>query len=400
MYFKRHVKKSIALIVAILLVLSCISGCGNKSSRKDDNSITVALFPYVPSPEIMQNLLEEKWSEISDTPLRFIDWDCYYDSTPKDIDVFMYDVLFLDYFVEHGYAAEIPSDSIENIDGFIPCALEWAQYDGKYYGIPNLLCSNFLFYYTDDTEISEVENIFELYDVIGNRKTSGKKPADTSEGMVINFYDNFTYYYLEALTDAAGEPLSFKKAPNLKHPDADALDALRCFAKMSGQEDVLISTLQEYIYGSFGKAEWFNDGHGRCSFGYSENMSFMQDIIDDISVKTISLSKGENIQTLYCDVLSVNKQSVTTDEKFDECVKLANLLAGEDFLKDLAVHDEKTPYLLPARSAVYDYAAESFPMYAHLKELVNSENNTVCRFGTDIYDFQVDAYMKIATHLN
>lgn len=399
MNFRLRLKRILTLTLTVLIIISCLSACG-KSKKLDDNTITVALFPYVPNLDAMKSLLVDQWSRISpDTQLSFVDWDCYYDDSPDNIDVFMYDALFLDYFVESGYVHEIKASDINDIDGIIDCALEGALYDGKYYGVPALMCSNFLFYYKDDTELAEVENVQQLYEVVGDRKTKDKKPADKTEGLIINFYDNFTYYYLETLVDEAGKHLDFKESPDLDSTSDSAINTLKYFAKMSGQEDVLISTLSEYIYGSFGKAEWFNEGCGRCSFGYSENMSFMPDIIDDIEIKTISMSDKDNVQVFYADFLSINKKCVTDSKKFDECMKLINLISGEEFLKSLTISDGTTQYLLPAREAVYDYAGETFPMYNRLKELAISDNNAICRFGTDIYKFQTDSFTKIAMKL-
>ena len=267
----------------------------------DPNFINVAIYPYVPNQGYMEKLCAEMFKKIApDVTLNFVDWDCYINNTPNDIDVFMYDALSLETLYENGYLSELDPADYDGIDDIMPFALEdtLIDVDGekKTFCIPNLLCSSFLIYHDGDEELENVNNIDELYDVIGD--TNGFLRPPKSKGLIANFTFNYAYFYMEALEDAENPENRdiFARKDQLVPEGVESVSKL---AKMCGRSQVNESALLTWLRGTFTKAKWFRDGYGRALYGDSEAMSKLGDQVKDVHIKLISMGKGENNPRFY-----------------------------------------------------------------------------------------------------
>ena len=65
-----------------------------------------------------------------DVELQFVDWSCYYDDPPDDLDVFVFDSIFLSEFIEKGYLEPFPEDKIPNKEDLVPFAVEGCREGG------------------------------------------------------------------------------------------------------------------------------------------------------------------------------------------------------------------------------------------------------------------------------
>ena len=71
--------------------------------EKKPDSISVAIYPYVSNMQLFQKLLTEMWAEMEpEIALEFIDWNCYSDPYPNNIDVITYDALFMEHLIDSG----------------------------------------------------------------------------------------------------------------------------------------------------------------------------------------------------------------------------------------------------------------------------------------------------------
>lgn len=57
----------------------------------------------------------EKWSQSHpNVQLNFVNWDSYDSDPPKNLDVFVFDAIYMSYFIQQNYLLSIPSSQIRN----------------------------------------------------------------------------------------------------------------------------------------------------------------------------------------------------------------------------------------------------------------------------------------------
>ena len=341
-------------------------------------TLSVAIFPYLPNLELCQTILWQMWADIEpNVDLEFVYWDCFSDPDPSGIDVISYDAIIMDYLVEHGYIQPLAPDTIGNTEGILPFAMEGARHDGNLYGLPFLACSYFLIHYTEDEEMAQVQNFEELYDLL-----SVRKEWYSSDGLQFDIYD-LPNLYLDALMDYTGTYTTFKEAPSLNPPDETIRNQLWNIAS-------LIPEPADYAWADDFQ-ERFAQGEGSAVYSFSESLYHMKDMLDQLTIRPISFSEGENIPLYYTDIASIGSH-VTDPEKKETCLKFIDLLASAQFQAQLCYGTGDVQYLLPAREEVYYSAMKKYPLYEVLYFLVIDENNRVARFGPDIFEYYDDVY--------
>ena len=171
-------KKSVWKILLIsALVAAFVVLVVNVVVSYDKNRITslnVVTQPLLMNENYAQELLVEMWAEIEpDIKLNFVERS--YESTdyPDEIDVLEFEFENIEYLSSKGYFREYDSADIEAFDELIPFAKDNISVNGKIYGVPQLLCDNFLVYHRGDTEMDEVENIADLVRVMERGHTEG-----------------------------------------------------------------------------------------------------------------------------------------------------------------------------------------------------------------------------------
>jgi len=130
----------------------------------------------------------------------------------------------------------------------------------------------------------------------------------------------------------------------------------------------------------------FNLGQGCAHYGYSEDMCDMGDIIDELTIRSISFSEKENIPIFFADIASIGSH-VTDPQKLEDCKKILNIIASKDFQVDLCLSNDDPQYILPARQSVYATLKKEYPMYDNLHRLVVNDSNKIYRLGPDVYTF-------------
>ena len=335
-------------------------------------SITMAIYPYVSNIELFQKVLTEMWAEMEpEVELQFIDWNCYSDPYPNNIDVITYDALFMEHLAESGYIQPLEAESVSNTAGIIPFAMEGARYNGDLYGLPFLVCSSFLMHDQDDEEMAKVENFTDLCQLLTTRKAQ-----DPNDGIQVGYVDEVPFFYLDAYIDYTGTYTTYEHGPLMTPPDENIVNRL-----------LEIKSLMAAVPEGETYRSSFANGTGSACYAYSEALYFMGDIVDDLTIRPISFFEGENIQMFYADLASLCPQ-VTDPVKKEYCMKLINLIASEEFQSRLVFGTGDVQYMLPARESVYLEAMEQYPIYEVLHELATDENNRVFRFGIEIYDYK------------
>ena len=347
------------------------------------DSISVAIFPNLPDLDLAQNILAEMWAEIEpDVALEFVYWNCYSDPYPEEIDVISFDALFMDYMVENNYIQPMDINSVNNTTGILPFAMDGARYNGDLYGLPFLACSYFLVHYAEDEEMCQVQNFGDLYDLLMQRKE-----VYYNDGLYLSYSDYVATLYLDALMDYNGTYTTYDEAPSVSPPK-------RAVSQRMSQIKAMMPESGNYGRGQDFRIR-FARGEGSAVYSYSESMYYMQDILDQLTIRSISYFNNENIPLYFADIACVGAH-VDNPLKKELCNKLINLLASVEYQQELCYGSGDVQYLLPAREQVYISAMRKYPMYGTLYDLVTDENNRIFRFGADIYDYMYAVHDALA----
>ncbi|MBR4347103.1 MAG: hypothetical protein IKP75_09280 [Oscillospiraceae bacterium] len=332
--------------IGVSLLVLFLTSCGK--GRAD--TLTYAVYPYLPDTAYYQELIEQRWAEAEpDIGLVRAEWDCYTQELPEDVDVLMYDAVMLDTLIEKGAVRPIEPGGIADKDDIYTFALDGLTVDGKLYGIPVFMCGNFLIYDTDCTGIADAGHLTDI---------------EGSDVLVINsdVPHNRTQYALEVLADDLGDP--YPKAEAYEDELMTTIDRLAVDAHKS-DEDAQVAAA-------------YDSGEGMGYIGFSESMRLLDERSAHTDIKSVSFGDRDDIPRLYVDAVAINS-SVKDGERYEKCVELMNIIADADVLTELSVQNSKPQYLLLARKSPYTVLADRFPLYSRLKELASNENNKLIR---------------------
>ena len=335
-------RKHLAIIILLFTVF--LTSC----SKNDVDKLTYAVYPYLPDTEYYQELIEQRWAEIEpEIELVRAEWDCYDDTQPDGIDVFMYDAVMQETLIEKGWIQPIDSNKIQNLDDVFPFALEGLTVDGKLYGIPVFLCGNFLIY---DLDCDEIANAAHLTDL-----------NNESELLVINSKTplNRSQYIHEILADRLKEA-----NPSAMGDEEDLMSLIDKLAVDAHEEDDDTQVALTY-----------NSGVGKGYIGFSESMRFLSDRISRTGIKTISFSENDDLPRVYADAVAVN--SKVKGPRYEKCMELISVYMEADVLSSLSVQNDAPQYFLITRKQPYASLIEKFPIYEQLEKLASDENNKV-----------------------
>lgn len=244
-------------ILVILCVLLCfvflLAVYRQKQVRETENlTLNVALYPIIPDLEKFESDVARSWeAEHPDVELQFVDWSCYSEDPPDDLDVFVFDSIFLSEFIEKGYLKPFPEEKIRNKEDLVPFALEGCREDGVLYAVPQLLCTHFLYTRKGDAELADVGDIVTLYEKIGDRKLQTEIPEE-NEGLLIDMSGGTTkvVMYLDAQIDCNNAYTEYTDLSDRDMPSEEAVDLLILMRKMGGEavKAMIISDLHYTEY--------------------------------------------------------------------------------------------------------------------------------------------------------
>ena len=371
MYFADAIAEKNAAMAAMATEATEESTEATEPEKKPE-SISMAIYPYVSNMEHFQKILTKMWAEVEpEIELQYVDWNCYLDPYPNNIEVITYDALFLEHLVETGYIQALDAESVGNTAGIIPFAMEGAHYKGDLYGLPFLVCSSFLIHDKDDEAMTAVKNFTELCAELTKRKA-----LDPNDGLQTTYNDMLPFYFLDAYIDYTGTYTTYEEGPLMYPPEQTVLKRMK-------EIQALLAPIPE----NESSNSAFTSGIGSACYAFSEAMYDMGDKVENLTIRPLSFFENENIQMFYADIASICTQ-VTDPVKKEYCMKLINLIASKEFQAELCFGTGDVQYMLPAREQVYLDAMEKYPIYTVLHELATDKNNKVFRFGTQIYDFK------------
>ncbi|WP_434305001.1 thiamine pyridinylase [Clostridium botulinum] len=402
MKLKNLFKRSLSFLFSFIMIFTLVSGLNVKAFSGDESkqTLNVALYEYVPDPIRFKKAVETEWNKKEpNIKLNFVDWDCYSEDPPKDLDVFVFDAIYLSHFVKEGYLSEIPEKDIKNKEDILPFAMKGCTMKGSAYAIPQIICTNLLFSRKGDSDIQKVNSVYDLNDKLGKNTSEDIIPPN-NKGLLIDMSGGTSKacMYLDSLIDTTQEYTEFNSLPNLNELNKDAIDSLGLLQSMAGknQANYWPEDNDSYI-----RAKWFINGKGRAYIGYTEAMSQMKEFADDIDFKTISLSKNSNIPIFYGDVVGINS-SITNSYKKEKAIELANIITDKNTMVKAVSPDENNKYpqyLLPARRSVYNNLENKYPIYGRLYKIADNPNNRLFRTGPEIRIWLKEAKNIITEYL-
>lgn len=384
-------KKPISILLYLILPVILMFGGCSTNPQPESSTLNVALYGYVPDQERFEKAVSNAWAELyPDVELNFISWDCYEEDPTNDLDVFVFDSIFLLSFIENDYLLPIPDDKIQNKDDLLSFAIDGCTIDGDVYAIPQIVCTNLLYTRKNDTELTPVKDVVTLHEIIGDRILQTEIPEE-NEGLLIDMSGGTSKVcmYLDALIDVNQEYTDYYETPDLNNISSDVIESLRLLQAMGGKAQVNYWPDDNNAYV---RANWFQDGRGRAYIGYTEAMSAMDDFANDINFSLYSYTKGENIPIYYGDIVSVNSK-INKDKK-DLAFELVNVITATDTVVTAISADENNQYpqyLLPARYSIYDALDSTYPIYNKLKEIASYSENCLFKIGPDAREFIEEA---------
>lgn len=372
MKFQKVPKGTVCVLVSVFLFLTSASPLWAADfSVKNPPELVLALYPYVPRLEQFKQSIEAKWKTVEpNVTLKILeDWDGGYDQDPPDnVDVYVFDAIYLNYFKSKGLLLPLKKNEIEGKEDFLSYALNGVQSDGKFYAIPQLGCTNILFYRDTDTALKNATNLADIYQTIGQCSYTSKIPPD-ARGLMIDMGGGTTNacLYIDALASVKNV-FPVPQPENEQQVNPQAMANLRTLLKMASYDNV---TQQE----SYEAASWFSSGYGRAVVGFTESMSAMSpETLDRIDFKVMPLSDNDKKSLFFADVIGIHP-NVEKRGTRQLAVKLANLLASSENMVDSIEADEsgQPQYLMPARHSVFSQLAK-YRNYQKMEELVTNAN--------------------------
>ncbi len=366
-------RKILLLLIIAVLVLATFLVL---STAKPGTTLSIALYPYVPDPARFQQVIETEWAaRHPEVKLNFVPWDGYVEDPPDDLDVFVYDSVYLYDFLDQGCLLPLAEEDIRDSEDYIPCALDSCRVDGVAYALPQLLCTNLLYARAGDSELASVEHVGELCTLIDSSEQAAN-PSSTDEGLLLAIPDPMTValWYMEVLTDLEQDFSGWITIPDADGLNPEAVEIVQMLLSTADEPkaDALPPDAADESYEAL-----FAAGYGRAFIGYSESMYAMGDAADSVVFHRFSLSDEDDIPMLYADIASINAK--IDAKKKPLAVELLNLITAEDVLVAASTPTEENQnpqYLLMARAGIYDDLAEEYPVYRDLKEVVT---NPDCR---------------------
>lgn len=367
----------------LILVLSIVAVPANGTE------LTVGLYPYVPRLEQFQTAIKTQWAKVQPkVTLKFLsaaDWDGgYSNNPPKNVDVYVFDAMFFDYFQSQNWLEPMSADEIDNLDDFVKYAIDGVKVGKQYYAIPQLGCANILFYQKEDEALVKATTLSEINTALSQCTYTSQIPPDR-RGLMLDLVGGTTNasLYLDTVHSLTGQyPFSLPWDKSQLNPTA--LNNLRKLLTMASYQNGT-TNVKDYE-----RASWFSQGWGRAFIGYTESMSKMsEETRQKISFKVMPLSDNPNPPLFYADVIAVN---TTTHQRGTRnlAVQLANVMAASTTMVASIGPDSdnsQPQYLMATRPSVFQTLASTFPIYNDMYNLIENHHPLMFKVGKQSHEW-------------
>lgn len=358
-------------------------------------TLKLGLYPYVPRVEQFKKVIEDKWAALDNgIELEVITnpdiWDGGYNTDPGDLDVFVFDALFLNKYRAANLLTALSSADINpgGLDDFVPYAIDGVKNgDGTYAAIPLLGCTNVLFY-KKGLGIEAANTFDKVRDIVKTCKYTGVVPGQSPHnGMMLDIAGkttNATYYVATQYAMNGTYPF-----PTPASISSNVTDRMRSLMTMSSYENGTADSLASYQRGI-----WFGQGYGNSFVGFTESMWGVakgnnNQLPDNFGFKPLPLwNAGETTNPIfYADVIGVN----ATGDNIADAKKLAALLGSKDVVVASSTGVGQAggvpQYLLLTLESAFDELATSYPVYADMKTMASNPNIKMFTLSDSLYEW-------------
>ena len=369
-------KHTLYIFLAVILCMVVCLVILKTGNTPEPVTMNVSLYKVVPDYDSFKKTIADRWKEKHpEVELNFENWDCYSGEVPEGLDVFVFDTISLDSFAERGFLLALSEKDIQDYNDLIPSFVEGCRVNGTLCVIPQFLCTDLLYTRKKDADLKNVQNIDDLYSVLGDSGLLLEKYSFTSKiGL-----------YLQALIDEKQSYMD--QYPPIKEGELSpiATDSLEKMRKMhlTDSEGDLEDESRLYY------ARKFAEGMGRAYIGYSEAMNEMGESASDMDFRLFSMTDSKNIPVFYVDAAAINAK--ISDKKRALALDLLNIITGTDALTRSIANDSDPQYLLAARYSIYDALKSDYPIYKDLKNVASVPDAFVFRIKPDGNDYLEEA---------
>jgi thiamine pyridinylase len=367
---------SLASVRRALLVLSIAAVSASFSASSFAQTLTVALYPFVPRTAQFEAAIRQAWMQVRpNVQLNFINdlnvWDGGYNTDPPaQADVYVFDTMYFEQFRANNHLVSMAPNEIVNAGDFLPYARDAVVVGGKYYAIPQLGCANILFYNVNDRPVANARTLDQLRRELNQCTFTGEIPPDR-RGLMLDMAGKTTNATL--YLDIAHSMNGVYPLPQPAQPDASYIANQKAMLNMSSFWDITSQNPNAYVRGV-----WYSEGYGRAFMGFTETMSNMTPAaLSNIGFKVMPLSNATNNRPLfYVDAIGVNTTSVQRGTR-GLAVQLANVIASTDVVvaSFRAPQPNLNPqYLMSVRTSAFQRLGQQYPIYQRMHQLARSSN--------------------------
>jgi len=339
-------------------------------------TLNIGLYPDVPRLEQFEETIIQEWEKKHPhIELIFQNWwDGGYKKEPVDLDLFIFDGVFLEDYITKGYLLPLKENDINDFDDLLYYAKEGvkAKHSQEYFGIPQIACRSLLFYRKDDVELQNANTLTNLSKVIGKSTFDTVLPPQ-GEGLMIDFSSETTngYYYLEAIEYISKENLQgdlrVKKRNTQESCPIANISYLRQLTSIKHASNMNIN-----------RAEKFSLGYGRAYVGYSESMTSLDEKTrNEIEFKYLPFSDNDHVSHFYTDIVGIHPKVLGKKmEKYT--LDLANILTSTKTFINATCATSKNPvlqYLLPVRHNTFKAMSKKYPIYSKFYNLLTGSSD-------------------------
>jgi hypothetical protein len=157
--------------------------------------LTVALYPYVPDPQLFQDKVSQAWAALgTGYALSFQTYDPYSGPPAPTIDVFAFDCSFSGSLVGEYAVSPLRPDEVDSPEDLYRFARDAATGpDGHFVGIPYLGCCSTLYYRDGDQPLGKPElSLDALFAVLGAAPYPEKEIPAPGQGLIVELRGSTT----------------------------------------------------------------------------------------------------------------------------------------------------------------------------------------------------------------
>jgi thiamine pyridinylase len=339
-------------------------------------SLTVALYPYVPRIDQFQSAITTAWQQVQpNVPLTFINdmtvWDGGYNTNPPaQADVFVFDAMFFDQFRAQNNLDAMAPNEVQNAADFLAYARDAVIVNNTYYAIPQLGCANILFYDTNDQPVANATTLGQLQTALNQCTFTSKIPPDR-RGLMLDMAGRTTNATL--YLDVAHSVTGVYPLPQPQQPDPTYIADQKTMLNISSYWNITADDPNAYIRGV-----WYSQGYGRAFMGFTETMSNMTpQALAAIGFKVMPMSNTTTNRPLfYVDAIGVNTTTAQRNTRA-LAVQLANVIAStEVVVNSFRSNGPNTnpQYLMSVRNSVFQQLGQTYPIYQRMYQLAQQSN--------------------------